>query len=105
MKIKLITLGFAIILVPVTAQATLPAPNPILCQEPRTKVVRSFDRCPKGTVEVFAMINSGGGGHWTSDGRWIGQVAPRVDRSAPVKRSRQDDEALEALLHRTPRIR
>ncbi len=63
------------------------------------------ERCLTATMEVFAMVNSGDGGYWTPDGRWIGQVAPRVDRSNAARRSRQDDDALKALLDRTPNAR
>lgn len=77
----------------------------LLCQDRRTEEVRSFKACPPGTVEVFALERSGGGGYWTADGRWIGQVAPRRDPRPPQSRSAQNEDAHNSMLERAPNAR
>lgn len=77
----------------------------LMCQDNRTKLVRAYKTCPPGTVEVFPLIKSTGGGHWSPRGYWVGQVAPRVDQSPPDRHTAQDERALQNLLSRTPPAR
>lgn len=105
MKTRLVIVVATCLLVCNIVAASPPRTDRTLCQDSRSKTVRAYERCPTGTVEVFALVNSGGGGYWTADGRWIGQVAPRVDASPATKRSKQDDDALKTLLDRTPNTR
>lgn len=87
------------------AASASPSDEALMCQDTRTKLVRAFKTCPKGTVEVFPLIKSTGGGHWSANGYWVGQVAPRVDQSPPDKHSEQDARALQNLLGSTPPAR